>query len=89
MLFAAKGCVGCHTHAAFPGAHMQVGPDLTDLRTRASGRVAGMTAEGYVRQSLRSPSAFVVPGYTTVAMPDLHLTDPEIEALAAFLLWRD
>ena len=86
QLFAAKGCIGCHAHASVPGARMEVGPDLTAVASRAGSRVAGLTAEAYVRQSLRAPGAYVVGGYTTARMPDLQLTDVEIDALTAFLL---
>jgi len=85
LLFATKGCVGCHTHAYFPSAHMQVGPDLTALADRAGNRVAGLDARAYIRQSLREPGAYRVAGYSAV-MPDLRLTDAEIESLTAFLL---
>ena len=85
LLFATKGCVGCHMHAALPNAHMQVGPDLTGLPGRAATRVAGLDARAYVHQSLRDPQAFIVPGYTA-RMPDLHLSDEEIASLSAFLL---
>jgi hypothetical protein len=39
---------------------------------------------------LREPQAFVVPGFEPVPMPDLRLTDEEVESLTAFLLapWR-
>ena len=86
LLFATKGCVGCHMHAALPSAHMQVGPALTGLPDRAATRVPGLDAHAYVQQSLRDPQAFVVSGYYSVRMPDLHLTDEEIESLTAFLL---
>ncbi len=85
LLFAAKGCIGCHTHASVPGARMQVGPDLTTLADRAATRVAGLDARSYVRQSLRDPGAYRVAGYTAL-MPDLHLSDADIESLTAFLL---
>ena len=85
LLFATKGCTGCHTHASFPGAHMRVGPDLTDLADRAAARVPGLDARAYVRQSIREPGAYRVAGYSAV-MPDLHLTDEQIDSLAAFLL---
>jgi mono/diheme cytochrome c family protein len=85
LLFATKGCVGCHMHAALPSAHMQIGPALTGLPDRAATRVAGLEGSAYVRQSLREPKAFIVPGYSAL-MPDLHLTDEEIESLTAFLL---
>jgi cytochrome c len=85
LLFATKGCVGCHTHSAFPSARMQVGPELTGVAERAGTRVAGLDARAYIRQSLRDPGAYRVSGYTAV-MPDLGLTDEAIESLTAFLL---
>jgi mono/diheme cytochrome c family protein len=85
LLFATKGCIGCHTHAAFPSARMQVGPELTGLPLRASTRVAGMDARAYVRQSLREPGAYSA-GSSTAVMPDLKLSDEDVEALSAFLL---
>jgi cytochrome c551/c552 len=85
VLFAVKGCIGCHMHSAFPSARMQVGPDLSALAARAGSRVAGLDASAYVRQSLREPGAYgAFGGY--VAMPDLRLSDDEIESLTAFLL---
>jgi len=85
LLFATKGCTGCHTHASFPNARMQVGPDLTAVADRAATRVTGLDARAYIRQSLREPGAYRVAGYTAV-MPDLRLTDEQIESLTAFLL---
>ena len=85
LLFATKGCVGCHMHAALPNAHMQIGPNLTGLPDRAATRVAGLDAHAYIRQSLREPQAYIVSGYT-LRMPDLHLSEEEIASLSAFLL---
>ena len=85
LLFATKGCIGCHAHAFFPNARMQVGPDLTAVADRAGTRVAGLDARAYIRQSLREPGAYRVAGYTAV-MPDLRLTDEQIDSLTAFLL---
>jgi cytochrome c551/c552 len=85
LLFATKGCTGCHTHASFPNAHMQVGPDLTAVADRAATRVTGLDARAYIRQSLREPGAYRVAGYSAV-MPDLRLTDEQIDSLTAFLL---
>lgn len=86
VLFATKGCIGCHMHAAFPKARMQVGPDLTALAERAATRVAGLDARAYVRQSLREPGAYRVSGAYTTVMLDLGLSDEQIESLTAFLL---
>ena len=48
-----------------------------------------MSAEAYIEESLRTPSAFVAPSSISagnISMPDLGLSDDEIEALTAFLL---
>lgn len=83
-LFGAKGCVACHTKEQ--QAIVQVGPALTGLRDRAAERRPGLDAVAYVRESLRTPSAFIVPGYGNAAMPDLRLRDDEIDAIVAYLL---
>ena len=85
LLFATKGCIGCHTHASLPSARMQVGPDLTHLADRAASRVPGLDARAYVRQSIREPGVYRVPGYSAM-MPDLGLSDADIDSLVAFLL---
>jgi len=85
ILFAVKGCVGCHIHSALPSSRMKAGPDLSSLAERAGTRVAGLDARAYVRQSLRDPRAFVAPGYGE-QMPELRLTEEEIESLTGFLL---
>lgn len=85
LLFATKGCTGCHMHASFPNARMQVGPDLTAVADRAATRVAGLDASAYVHQSLREPGAYRVAGYSAL-MPDLRLTDEQIDSLTTFLL---
>jgi hypothetical protein len=64
---------------------MNVGPDLTAVADRAGTRVAGLDARAYIRQSLREPGAYRVDGYSAV-MPDLRLTDEQIDSLTAFLL---
>lgn len=86
LLFATKGCIGCHMHAAFPNSRIQIGPDLTGLPLQAGLRVAGLDARGYVRQSLREPGRYRAASNYTGVMPDLKLTDKDVEALTAFLL---
>ena len=83
-LFLAKGCNGCHTLSGLPG-QVSIGPDLTGLAARAATRQAGLTADAYVRESINSPQAFVVPGFE-IAMPQLGLRPDEIDAVVAFLL---
>lgn len=88
MLFHAKGCIACHSKLDEPEANGNVGPDLTGLFARADARRPGMSAQDYIRESIRTPSAFVVPGYEggTFGMPDLGLADDEIDALIAYFI---
>ena len=85
-VFAARGCTGCHM--ADGVGHSQLGPDLTDLASRAGSRVEGLDAEAYVRQSIRVPQAFRAPGFAGgfVQMPTLSLSDTEVDAVVEFLL---
>jgi hypothetical protein len=45
-----------------------------------------MDARAYVRQSLREPGAYRAASISTAVMPDLKLSDAEVDALSAFLL---
>ncbi|MDP9266631.1 MAG: cytochrome c [Chloroflexota bacterium] len=83
-LYLAKGCNGCHTVSGLPGT-FSVGPDLTGLPARAATRKPGMSADDYVRESIASPQAFIVPGFE-VMMPQLGLRPDEVDAVVTFLL---
>ena len=73
-LFVAKGCVSCHEHAAVKGSgKYEIGPSLTAARFSA----------GYLRKFLRNPAS--KPPTTDARMPNLNLSDADIEALIAFL----
>jgi mono/diheme cytochrome c family protein len=53
-----------------------------------------MSAADYLRESLRKPTAFVSPAFVdsggpTSGMPDLGLSDAEIEAVVRYLLAAD
>lgn len=87
VLFLTKGCSGCHSIDGVAESANQ-GPDLTHVAQVAGERVPGLSAEEYVRQSLREPQAFFVPGFAGgfVEMPTLQLTEDEIDSLVAFLL---
>ena len=75
QLFAAKGCVGCHRHAAFRNQTLYFAPDGPPDLTHHP------LAPAYLRLWLRDPKA-VKP---QTEMPNLNLDDAEIEALTAFL----
>ncbi len=70
-LFVAKGCTGCHSHAA-------VGAPLADIGPNLSHYVPDTMS---VRQWLRDPASL----RPTTQMPNLHLSEAEINALIAFL----
>ncbi len=73
LLYTAKGCMACHMYRGI--SHMVpgpvIGPNLTDYQGDPA----------YLRQWLRDPQA-IKPD---TQMPNLNLSDDEIEALIAFL----
>jgi mono/diheme cytochrome c family protein len=74
-LFAAKGCVTCHVHAAVAGSGViKVGPDLTPKRYQAD----------FLARFLADPSIQRTPGNQNT-MPNLGLKPAEIAALVAFI----
>lgn len=89
QLFQAKGCASCHVG---PDSTPMVGafPPLDDAPSWAGDRRPGMSAREYLTESMRTPSAFLSPvwssGGATSAMPDLGLTEAEIDALVDHLL---
>lgn len=87
VVFQTRGCSGCHVLAGVSD-DQSIGPVLTDLEERAGTRVDGLTADEYVTQSIRSPSAYVVSGFGDM-MPSLRLTDAEVAALVDLLLEPD
>lgn len=83
------GCSVCHSLT--PGIE-RVGPNLSAVGLVADSRVPGLTAEGYLRQSILDPKAFVVEGFPGDQMLDNYeevLTEAEIDALVAYLTTLD
>jgi hypothetical protein len=84
-LFTVKGCNGCHIHPEVKPGRLY-GPDLTGKRFAAE----------YLHRFLANPSITPVPEEvcskdrsicgSPYEMPNLNLTNSEIEALVAFLL---
>jgi len=92
QLFRLKGCAGCHAGPASEPV-VGAGPSLADAPSWAGDRVAGMSAEEYLSQSMRTPTAFISPAYSgslggpgAGQMPLLQLADDEIDAIVTFLL---
>ncbi len=82
-LFQANACSGCHS----TGDNTLVGPGLGGVYERAATRVSGVTADDYIRQSLKTPSAFIVPTFNSPSLmtPFLGLSDAEIADLSEYL----
>lgn len=77
------GCLACHGLGS-PGLRA---PDLAGIGAAAAERVAGMTAEQYLSESLRDPCAYVVAGYDCIMPATLQQTlgEAKLIALTAFL----
>ena len=83
QLFTAKGCAGCH------GVTFGAGPPLVDVATWAGERVDGMDATAYLGASIRDPGAFRSPAAQDGSvMPQLVVTDAEVDRLVTYLLTR-
>ena len=87
-IFNGKGsCYSCHT--LNPSAPPGRGPDLTNIGMAAATRKPGMSAKGYLIESLYDPAAFLVYGYgktmTPAWKPPISLSNLEIETVIAFL----
>jgi len=87
-LFTRYGCNACHA-LTDAGAIGQVGPNLDGIGARAGTRVAGLSAEDYIRQSILDPGAFVVPDFPDGVMPrdfGARIPQSELDALVDYLL---
>ena len=85
VLFRAD-CAACH---ALEPEVVIVGPSLAGVADRAGQRVAGLTAEAYLHDSILNPDDYVVAGFAPGTMRQdfaTALTSDEVEALVAFLL---
>jgi cytochrome c oxidase subunit 2 len=82
------GCGACHT-LADAGTNGTVGPNLTHLLADAQKYGKGQSPEAYIRQSIESPDAIVVPGFPKGTMPQdfkTSLGPAKIDALVKYLL---
>ncbi len=78
-------CILCH---AIDGQGGTRGPDLSRVASIAGDRVAGLSAEDYLRQSILDPKAYVVDGFDPI-MPESVvnvLGEDNFQDIVAFLL---
>ncbi len=88
QVFIAKGCTACHAISGLPEAKGQIGPVLDGIGTTAASRVEGLDAEGYLKQSIEEPGAYVVEGYQNLMAKGLRdqMSEQEYADLMAYLL---
>lgn len=85
-----KRCLSCHALPDLPGGNG--GPALAGIDVTAAGRIAGLSAADYIRQSVLIPDAFYVEGYaekTDAQGCGALLSEVQLEAVIAFLLHRN
>ena len=86
-------CNACHVIPDIPGAVGMVGPDLSNIGVDGATRIAGFSAEDYIRQSLEDPMAFNAPACpfgdcvlgTMPANVRSMISDEEFEMVVAYL----
>lgn len=93
-LYEAWGCVGCHglyyasnPAMSVPGSTAIIAPSHNMIGDRGS-PVAGLTTVEYIKQSVRDPSAYVVPGYSPymAGLPLTTMPDADLDVLAQWLV---
>lgn len=90
-LFTTMACGACHVMDQPQDTRNRgpIGPNMGNLAETAANRVAGLSAEEYVYQSITQPGAYVVESYVTGIMPANFtdtMSDEEIRGLVAWLL---
>lgn len=83
-IYVQKRCSSCHRIGAQGGT---VGPQLSHVGTVAETRQAGTSADDYLRESVRDPGAYIVPGYPDSMPRGLvrDLSAEDLEALVRYL----
>jgi cytochrome c len=83
----APPCSTCHLTVEGE-QRFSLGPNLAGIGERAATRVAGLTAQDYLHQSIVDTRAYVVPGYLNIMYPDYgeRLTEDDVRDLTAYLM---
>jgi cytochrome c553 len=84
QLYRQLDCGRCHV---IDGDGGRLGPDLSHIGTTGATRDAAVSAEDYIRASILTPGAYVVPGYNDVMPRGLarRLSDSDLDALVLYL----
>lgn len=79
----ATHCTTCHS----TGTDTVLGPGLAGVGERAETRVPELSADEYLRQSIREPGAYVVDGFQDLmpAFTESQISDQDLADLIAYL----
>jgi hypothetical protein len=84
------GCSYCHSIDGSEQTEniLVLAPSWLGISERAGDRIPGMSAEEYLRESILSPSTFIVEGYEDIMGSHWRysLNDADVNSLIAFLL---
>lgn len=84
----AEGCISCHNYNEAAGKNDKA-PYTAATGTRAETRVAGLSAEEYIHESIVKPNAYVVETYKEGDMYQKwaeDLSEQELADLVAYIL---
>ncbi len=86
QVYRAQDCAACH-EAGVRNLWRPVGPSLDRVGEVAGSRRPGVPADEYLRQSIREPGAYVVPGYPDSMPRGLanDLSEADLAALVRYL----
>lgn len=96
-VYAANGCGACHALEA-AGAEGAVGPTHEGLGETAQQRIAdptytgeATTPEEYIAESIRNPTAYIVPPFQPLMVPygEEQIPDAELDALVQLLMGQE
>ena len=81
-----RRCATCHALTADQSGG--IGPGMLGIADRASERVAGQSAEDYIRNSIINPSDYVVDGFADVMQRNFaeQLSSDDITNIIAYLM---
>lgn len=81
----APPCIACH---ALTPKTFSPGPGMAKIAENAATRIAGMSAEAYLRQSILDPAAYIVPCYrpTMYLHYAEYLSEQDVNDLVTFLM---
>lgn len=81
QLAAANGCTACHS----TGDNTVVGPGWKGIYEIAATRRPGLSADAYIKESIKTPAAFLVPGFGPIMPPFAGLSDKDITDIIEYM----